>query len=376
MKAIGIILAGGSSTGLKDLTNARAGSAMPVGGTFRSIDFALSNMTNSGIKTVAVLTQYNARSLNEHLNSSKWWNFGRKQGGLYTFSPTITKNNNWWYRGTADSIYQNIDFLKRRHEPYVIICPGDCVYKMDYNKLLQFHEQKQADITIAVKKLESEEELRRFGVLQMNQENRITQFSEKPMMAMSNIASMGIYVIRRRQLIELVEASHAEERYDLVNDIFIRYKDVKGIYGYEFEGYWSNINTVDAYYKTNMDFLDPAVRNYFAVEPAIRTKIEDLPSAKFNDGSNVRNSLISSGCIVNGQVENSIIFKQVFIGKGAVIKDSIILNGSYISEGAYLENCIVDGHEEIAAGARYVSEGDPQIIHGLKKRYEGFEGEA
>ena len=136
MKAIGIILAGGSSNRMKELTQKRAISAMPIGGSFRCIDFALSNMTNSHIQTVAVLTQYNARSINEHLSSSKWWNFGRKQGGLYLFTPTVTSDNRDWYRGTADAIYQNIDFLKRRHEPYVIISSGDCVYKMDFNELL------------------------------------------------------------------------------------------------------------------------------------------------------------------------------------------------------------------------------------------------
>ena len=139
MKALGIILAGGSSNRMQELTNHRAVSAMPVGGSYRCIDFALSNMSSSHINTVAVLTQYNARSLNEHLSSSKWWDFGRKQGGLYTFTPTVTAANNWWYRGTADAMYQNIDFLRRRHEPYVIITSGDCVYKMDFYDFLDYH---------------------------------------------------------------------------------------------------------------------------------------------------------------------------------------------------------------------------------------------
>ena len=148
MKALGIILAGGNNNRMKGLTHERAASAMPVAGSFKGIDFALSSMTNSHIQTVAVLTQYNARSLNEHLSSSKWWNFGRKQGGLYLFTPTITAENSDWYRGTADAMYQNIEFLKRRHEPYVIISSGDCVYKIDFNKVLDFHIEKKADITV------------------------------------------------------------------------------------------------------------------------------------------------------------------------------------------------------------------------------------
>ena len=148
MRAVGIILAGGNSRKMKELTSRRAAAAMPVAGSYRAIDFTLSNMTNSHIQKVAVLTQYNARSLNEHLNSSKWWDFGRKQGGLYVFTPTITDDNGYWYRGTADAIYQNLDFLRRCHEPYVIITSGDAVYKMDYNKVLEYHIAKKADITV------------------------------------------------------------------------------------------------------------------------------------------------------------------------------------------------------------------------------------
>ena len=148
MRAVGIILAGGNSRKMRELTSKRAAAAMPIAGSYRAIDFTLSNMTNSHIQKVAVLTQYNARSLNEHLSSSKWWDFGRKQGGLYLFTPTVTAENSDWYRGTADAMYQNIDFLKNRHEPYVIISSGDCVYKMDYNDLLEFHIAKKADLSL------------------------------------------------------------------------------------------------------------------------------------------------------------------------------------------------------------------------------------
>ena len=194
-------MAGGNNHRMKELSNKRAIAAMPIAGSYRSIDFALSNMTNSGVQKVAVLTQYNARSLNEHLSSSKWWNFGRKQGGMFVFTPTITKENSFWYQGTADAIYQNLDFLKRCHEPYVIIASGDGVYKLDYNKVLEYHIQKKADITVVCKELPSTEDVTRFGVLKMNEDCRIEEFEEKPMVSNSNIVSTGIYVIRRRQLI-------------------------------------------------------------------------------------------------------------------------------------------------------------------------------
>ena len=149
MRAIGIILAGGNNNRMRELSNKRAIAAMPIAGSYRSIDFALSNMASSHIQRVAVLTQYNARSLNEHLSSSKWWDFGRKQGGLFVFTPTITKENSLWYQGTADAIYQNLEFLKSSHEPYVVIASGDCVYKMDYNKVLEYHIAKRADVTFS-----------------------------------------------------------------------------------------------------------------------------------------------------------------------------------------------------------------------------------
>ena len=168
MRALGIILAGGTSTKMRELADKRAIAAMPVAGSYRSIDFSLSNMSNSHVQKVAVLTQYNARSLNEHLMSSKWWDFGRKQGGLYVFTPMVTANNSWWYRGTADAIYQNINWLKESHEPYVIVASGDGVYKLDYNDVLQYHIAKRSDITVVCTECRHDDPSR-FGVLKMNE---------------------------------------------------------------------------------------------------------------------------------------------------------------------------------------------------------------
>ena len=291
MRAIGIILAGGNSNKMRELSTKRAVCAMPVAGLYRSIDFALSNMSNSHIQTVAVFTQYNAGSLNEHLSSSKWWDFGRKQGGMFIFTPAQTANSNRWYRGTADAIGQNLDFLKQCHEPYVIITSGDCVYKMDYNKLLEYHISKQADITVVCKDMPADVNTDRFGTIRMNEESRIEEFEEKPVVARSNTISCGIYVIRRRQLIELIEKAEAEERFDFVRDILVRYKDMKRIYGYKIRNYWSNIATIEDYFNTNMDFLKPEVRQYFFCDyPNIYTKVIDLPPAKYNVGVKVRNS--------------------------------------------------------------------------------------
>ena len=371
MKALGIILAGGNSSRIQSLSEKRAISAMPVGCSYRCIDFVLSNMTNSNIQTVAVLSQYNARSLNEHLNSSKWWNFGRKQGGLFLFTPTVTAENSWWYRGTADAMWQNIDFLKKRHEPYVIITSGDCIYKMDFNKVLDYHIEKQSDITVVCAKLPEGDDPKRFGLVKMDMEGRITDFEEKPMISSSDIVSTGIYVIRRRMLIELLEQCNEEGRYNFVTDILIRQKGLKKIYGYMMDGYWSNIASVDSYYHTNMDFLKKDVRDYFFhQEPQIYSKSYDLPPAKYNANSCVKNSLSASGCIINSTVENSVLFKKVFVGNNTVIKNSIILNGAYIGDNVVIENCIVESGETILSGSEYKGEDGIRIVAERKNRYE------
>ncbi len=370
MRAVGIILAGGNNRKMKELTARRAVAAMPIAGSYRAIDFALSNMTNSRIQKVAVLTQYNARSLHEHLNSSKWWDFGRKQGGMYVFTPTITADNDCWYRGTADAIYQNLDFLKKCHEPYVIITSGDAVYKLDYNKVLEYHIAKKADITVVCKELGDEEDATRFGTVRMDESARILEFEEKPMVAKSQVVSAGIYVLRRRQLIDMVEHCAEEERHDFVTDILIRYKNLKKIYGYKINNYWSNISTVDAYYKTNMDFLKAEVRKYFFQElPAIYSKVSDLPPAKYNPGAVVKNSLIGSGSIINGTVENSVVFKKVFVGNNCVIKNSVILNDVYLGDNTYIENCIVESHDTLRANTKHVGEHGIKIVVERNERY-------
>ena len=363
MRAIGIILAGGNNYRMKELSKKRAVCAMPVAGSYRSIDFALSNMSNSHIGKVGVLTQYNAKSLNEHLSSSKWWDFGRKQGGLYVFTPTITAENNFWYRGTADAIYQNLSFLKNSHEPYVVIASGDGIYKLDYNKVLEYHIEKKADVTVVCTDLADSTDMERFGTIKMNEECRIEEFEEKPLLAKSNTVSCGVYVIRRRQLIEMIEQCAREDRYDFVKDILIRYKDVKKIYGYKMKEYWRNISSVDDYFKTNMDFLKPEIRDYFFRQyPDIYSKVDDLPPAKYNPGSQVRNSLISSGCIINGTVEDSVIFKKAYIGNNCYIKNSIILNDVYIGDNTHIENCIVESRDTIRANTYHKGEDEIKIV--------------
>jgi glucose-1-phosphate adenylyltransferase len=277
------------------------------------------------------------------------------------YSPSITPQNANWYRGTADSIYQNIQFLRDSHEPYVVIASGDGVYKLDYGKVLEYHIARKADITMVCKKMTETDDLTHFGLVKTDGSGRILDIDEKPMVATSDNASLGIYVIRRHLLMELLEQCAEEGRYDFVRDILMRYKNVGQIYAYQMEAYWGAINSVEAYYKTNMDFLKPEVRDYFFHQyPDIYSKVEDNPPAKYNPGCQVKNSLISSGCILNGTVEDSILFKQAYVGDGCVIKNSIIMHDAYIGDHAKIENCIVESHSVIKEGTTYT--GTPEKI--------------
>ncbi|MBR6627282.1 MAG: glucose-1-phosphate adenylyltransferase subunit GlgD [Lachnospiraceae bacterium] len=370
MRAIGIILAGGNNHRMKELSQKRAICAMPVAGSYRSIDFTLSNMSNSHVQKVAVFTQYNAKSLNEHLSSSKWWDFGRKQGGLFVFTPVVTADNSNWYRGTADAIYQNLDFLKNSHEPYVIIANGDMIYKLDFNKVLEYHISKKADITVVCCDMDENVEVERFGTVKMDDDNRITEYEEKPLQARMNTVSCGVYVIRRRQLIEIIEKCAEEDRYDLVKDVLIRYKDQKRIYGYKISDYWKNIASVQDYFDANMDFLKPEVRDYFFKQyPDIYSKVDDLPPAKYNPGAQIKNALVASGSIVNGTVENSILFKKSYVGNNCVIKNSIILNDVYIADNCVIENCIVESRSTIKEGSVLKGDGEVKIVIERNNRY-------
>jgi glucose-1-phosphate adenylyltransferase len=244
-----------------------------------------------------------------------------------------------------------------------VIASGDGVYKLDYNKVLEYHIEKKADITLVVKNMTDRSEINRFGIVTMTDEGRITDLDEKPLETDLSMVSTGIYVVRRRLLIELIEKAAEEDRHDLVRDILVRYKNIKKLYGYKLDTYWNNISTVDSYFKTNMDFLDNDIRKYFFKEyPDIYSKVDDLPPAKYNYGSNVRNSLISSGGIINGTVEHSVLFKKIYIGNNSVVKNSVILNNAYIGDNSYIENCIVESGSTIKANSRYVGESGVQIV--------------
>jgi len=362
MKAIGIIFAGGQKDSLKELTQSRASSAMPIGSCYRAIDFSLSNMVNSGINKVAVMTQYNSRSLHDHLNSSKWWDFGTKNGGLFVLSPFLSKENSW-FRGTADSIYQNLTYLRRSREEYVIITSGDGIYKMDYNKILEGHIAKNADITVVCKDIGGMD-VSNFGVISLDEDCRLIEFEEKPLEAFSSIISLGIYVMRRELLIELIETIIPQGRYDFVRDIVIRYRKQKRVYGLMYEGYWAGINSIESYYNINMDFLRKNIRKeMFFEEPFIKTKNKDEPPTKYNTHATVRNALVGSGSIIDGHVEASVLFRNVHIMEQTRVEGSIVLEGSEIGSGCLIQYAIIDKDVKISPNQRIIGTATrPKII--------------
>ena len=365
MRGIGIILAGGSDNRrLGGLTASRATSAMPIGGCYRCVDFTLSNMANSNINKVAVITQYNSRSLHDHLSSSKWWDLGRKQGGLFVFSPYLTDDDSFWFRGTADSIYQNLTYLERSNEEYVVIAHGNSIHKIDYSKIIEHHVDTDADITIVYSHVKDGDDIRQYGVMEMDDYDRVIEFEEKPLDPRSSTISLGIYVIARELLINMLKTLNSEGRYDLAQDLFMRYRKRLRIYGYYYGGYWRTINNIRTYYDSNMDFLKREVRNMFNREyPYIETKPKDEPPAKYNSNANVIDSLAGSGSILNGDVWHSVLFRKVFAGEGSAITNSIVMDGCRIGRDCRVENAILDKDVVLSDGTQIIGYGsEPRIV--------------
>lgn len=342
---MGIILTGGNNNRLKELSMMRSSSAIPVGGKYRAIDFILSNMVNSGITNVGVLTQYSFRSLMDHLGSGKEWDMDRRKNGLFIFPPYLSNEDTGWYRGSADAMYNNLTFLKRSDEEYVIIAQGNCVFKMLFYDLQKYHLEKEADITIVYREMDdfSQEELSLMGILEVDDHGRITDLQEKPLHPKTRNGSMGIYIIRRELLISLLEDCAAHGNYDFVKDVLIKKISTMNIYGYKFEGYWRNLSSIQLYYKCNMELLNPLVRDeLFMKNGKVYTKVKDEAPAKYNDEAEVRNSIVADGCIIEGTVKNSVIFRGVTVKRDAVVRNSIVMQGAVIEESASLDYTILD----------------------------------
>jgi len=344
---VAMILAGGRGTRLEALTAKVAKPAVYFGGKYRIIDFPLSNCANSGIDVVGVLTQYESVLLGTYVGAgSKWGLDGNKSLAAILPARERGEVGATWYAGTADAIYQNISFLDQYDPEYVLILSGDHIYKMDYADMLAAHKAKGADLTVAVLNV-SLEEASRFGIMNTNKDLSIYEFEEKPAKPKSTLASMGIYIFTykelRKYLIE--DAKKEDSKHDFgMNIIPMMLNDKKKLYAYEFAGYWKDVGTVESLWQANMDLLDDKELDLYNIKKDWKIYTEDTLSKPqiIGEEASVKNSLITQGCIVNGDVKGSVLFNNVYIGEGAKVVDSVLMPGVLVEEGAEIYKAIVD----------------------------------
>ncbi len=351
---IAMLLAGGQGSRLGVLTNSVAKPAVPFGGKYRIIDFPLSNCVNSGIDTVGVLTQYQPLELNNYIGSGQPWDLDRLYGGISILPPYVHGKVGEWYKGTANAIYQNMNFVEMYNPEYVLILSGDHIYKMNYKMMLDYHRAKNADCTIAVLQVPIEE-ASRFGVMNTDDQMRIYEFEEKPPEPKSNLASMGVYIFTWDKLREYLikDEENPNSSNDFGKDVIpAMLNDQKNLYAYEFKGYWKDVGTVESLWEANMDMINPNVPINLNDPPwKIYSRNGNLPPQFVNGNAVLKNSFITEGCTICGTVENSIIFPGVTVEEGAVISNSIIMPDCVIGQGAAVEYSIVASAVKIGKNA-------------------------
>lgn len=362
-KMIAMLLAGGQGSRLGVLTKSMAKPAVPFGGKYRIIDFPLSNCVNSDIDTVGVLTQYEPLALNAYLGSGQPWDLDRMNGGVFVLPPYVSGSEGQWYSGTANAVCQNIPFIDQYDPEYVLILSGDHIYKMDYAKMLRAHEENGADATIAVLTVPMEE-ASRFGIMNTDENGRITEFEEKPKVPKSNKASMGIYIFNWRILRPYLLDDDADKAssHDFGKNIIPKLlSSGAALYAYGFEGYWKDVGTIRSLWEANMDLLGAEPEFRLADKDwRIYSKSPAMPPHYIGGEAEVKNSLVSEGCVVYGKVEKSVLFTGVHIGKAAVIRDSIIMPNAVIGDGATIEKAIIGEGSAIGANAHVGAERLPE----------------
>lgn len=367
---IAMLLAGGQGSRLGVLTSKMAKPAVSFGGKYRIIDFPLSNCINSGVDTVGVLTQYQPLRLNTHIGIGIPWDLDRNIGGVTVLPPYEKSENSEWYTGTANAIYQNIDYMETFNPEYVLILSGDHIYKMDYEVMLDFHKTNNADVTIAVMPVPMEE-AKRFGIMITDDKGQITDFEEKPAHPRSNLASMGIYIFNWKTLKNALITLAEQPGLDFGKHV-IPYCKEQGspLFAYEFNGYWKDVGTLESYWQANMELIDIVPEfNLYEEYWKIYTKSDALPPQYFSNESVVERSIIGEGSEIYGKVYNSVIGCNVVIGKDAVIRDSIIMSDSAIGDGSELTKAIlaegvtVGSNTKIGVGEEAESDINPSIYN-------------
>jgi len=338
METLALILAGGRGSRLDILSEKRVKPAVPFAGKFRIVDFTLSNCVNSGIYNIGILTQYLPLSLNEHIGVGKPWDLDRRDSSLVLLQP-----HKEWYAGTADAVLQNIQFIKRKNPKYTLILSGDHIYKMDYDKMIRFHEENGAKLTIAVQPVPIEE-AHRFGILTADEDKKITEFNEKPEKPNSNLASMGIYVFDTDVLLEAIQTIK-HPNLDFGKHIIPHLLETTDLYAYVFDDYWRDVGTYDSYLDSSIELtqtVDKIQLDMYDRDWKIYTKSEEMPSVKVGSKATIHQALISNGTIVAGNVKRSVISPGVVIHPEATVINSVILNDTEIMPGCYIENAIID----------------------------------
>lgn len=353
-ECVAMLLAGGQGSRLYTLTQKTAKPAVSFGGKYRIIDFPLSNCTNSGLDTVGVLTQYQPLVLNEYIGKGLPWDLDRTFGGVSILPPYQGSKGADWYKGTANAIYQNMEFIERYSAEYVLILSGDHIYTMDYEKMLRFHKDNNADCTIAVIKVPMEE-AGRFGIMSVNPDNSIYKFSEKPKNPDSNLASMGIYIFNKDKLFKyLVEdEANPDSHNDFGKDIIPKMlENGERMYAYAFNGYWKDVGTISSLWEANMDLLGEKPNiNIDDKDSRIFSRHENEPPQYVGSDAVITNSSITEGCEIEGTVINSVLGYGVTVEKNAVVRDSVIMHHCVIKEGACVEYSILDSEVTVGKNA-------------------------
>ncbi|MGI8255627.1 glucose-1-phosphate adenylyltransferase [Blautia difficilis] len=373
---LAMILAGGRGSRLHDLTNKVAKPAVAYGGKYRIVDFPLSNCANSGIDVVGVLTQYESIQLNSYVAAGGRWGLDAKDSGVYVLPPREKADENLnVYRGTADAISQNIDFIDKFDPEYVLVLSGDHIYKMNYDKMLAAHKEANADATIAVIEVPMKE-ASRFGIMNTDESGRIVEFEEKPEHPKSNLASMGIYIFTWKLLRKMLMADikNPDSNHDFGKDIIpTMLNDGKTLYAYKFKGYWKDVGTIDSLWEANMDLLSS--KNELDLgDPSWKIYTEDVTALPqyISTEADVKDAYITQGCVVQGEVKHSVLFTGVKVGVGAKVIDSVLMPGAIVEDGAVVQRALVAGGIRIGKGA-VVGDSGSENIALIAKRVKGAE---
>lgn len=343
--AFGLIYTGEANARLRELTFSRSVAAVPFGGRYRVIDFLLSDMVNTGISNVGLITQRNYHSLMDHLGSGKEWDLHRKRDGLFILPPFVTKDNTGMYRGTVDAIRSVLGYVRRSTQRYVILTGSHTLYNTTYDAMLRQHIETGAEITIMYNVEREFNRADQFDDLRltMDETGRVTDLSLDPYFPTSSFRGCDAYIMEKERLEYLVEEAASHGEYDFMRDVLVKNVKKCRIYGWRYDGYVARLDSVSTFYKHNMELLDPAIRmDLFNPRTPIYTKVKDEVPAKYTDTGRVRNSIVADGCIIEGEVENSVLFRGVHVCKGAVVRDSILMQACYVGESSTLSNVVMD----------------------------------